>query len=183
MLAGRHFLEQADKIPAVKLEARSNGKQLQIILTTAEVQFPLLQPGDLGINPVTVQQFVRGEEGTLGREHFTQPAVVVLPRLSSATLVSITKQLPLGSRFEEWGKVREYWRDVHGVEFRKEGEEPRVYYNVSFNGGPAMTYPEWSVGCGFKLKSVNYFMARACFYVERHTDIKCLYFQDLVTFT
>ena len=72
--------------------------------------------------------------------------MLVLPKLTRGSLVSITKQLPAGSRFQEWAAMKRYWKNMYGYRLEHEdGSEPTVYYNVSFGPGPPLTYPEWTV--------------------------------------
>ena len=71
---------------------------------------------------------------------------MVLPRLTKAFLLSVTKQLPQGCRFSDWNGIKRYWKNMYGYRLGPdEVSEPTVYYNVCFGSGQPLTYPEWTV--------------------------------------
>ena len=77
-----------------------------------------------------------GAEARLGLEDFGRQQVLVLPRLSSATLLGVSKLLPRGSRFGEWAAMKRYWKNMYGYRLEQEdGSGPTVYYDVAFRGG------------------------------------------------
>ena len=95
-----------------------------------------------------MKQFIEGGSSSfLDVEHFGLQSVMVLPRLTKGKLMSVTKQLPVGSKFSQWSAMKRYWKNMYGYRLDgEEGLEPLVYYNVSFwGGGSILTYPEWTV--------------------------------------
>ena len=166
-LAGRQFLHQADQIPAVKMSLHLADRQVVFVLSATVMRFPLLQPEDLGVDAGSLEQFILGDQNSCiqrylkkillfstcappkvctPRSELYARSVLVLPKLTRGSLVSITKQLPAGSRFQEWAAMKRYWKNMYGYRLEHEdGSEPTVYYNVSFGPGPPLTYPEWTV--------------------------------------
>ena len=169
LLGGRQFLHQADQIPAVKMSLHLADRQVVFVLSATVMRFPLLQPEDLGVDTGSLEQFVLGDHNSCiqrylkififfiffnlrhpkvctPRSELCARSVLVLPKLTRGSLVSITKQLPAGSRFQEWATMKRYWKNMYGYRLEHEdGSEPTVYYNVSFGRGPPLTYPEWTV--------------------------------------
>ena len=138
-----------DLIPAVKLEVHHSQSQIQLLFSATVVSFPLLSPQDIGIHPESIGRLIRGEVPILSSQDFGRHSVLVMPRLSVAELVSVTRKPPVGSCFGDWKSMKKYWLDVYGYNFEdeedEENDEPEVYYNVAFANGPTMTYPEWTV--------------------------------------
>ena len=150
LLAGRQFLHQAGLLPAVKLRLHIANSRIEVTLQATLVRWPLLQPDDLGIEIGVLEQFILGNEQCLTQENFGRRSVLVLPRLTNAFLLSVTKKLPQGCRFGEWSGIKRYWKNMYGYRLGPdESSEPTVYYNVCFGGsGQPLTYPEWTVrGC------------------------------------
>ena len=149
LLAGRQFLHQAGHLPAVKLRLHLANSRIEVTVQASLVRFPLLQPDDLGIDIGVLEQFILGNEQCLTQENFGRRNVLVLPRLTRAFLLSVTKQLPQGCRFGEWSGIKRYWKNMYGYRLGPdECSEPTVYYNVCFGSGQSLTYPEWTVrGC------------------------------------
>jgi len=149
LLAGRQFLHQAGHLPAVKLRLHLANSRIEVTVEASLVKFPLLQPDDLGIDIGVLEQFILGNEQCLTQESFGRRSVLVLPRLTKAFLLSVTKQLPEGCRFGEWSGIKRYWKNMYGYRLGPdESSEPTVYYNVCFGSGQPLTYPEWTVrGC------------------------------------
>ena len=148
LLGGRQFLHQADRIPAVQVKVHMADNRVELAITATTVMFPLLQPDDLGLEFDTMKQFIEGDSSScLDVEHFGLQSVMVLPRLTKGKLMSVTKQLPVGSKFSQWSAMKRYWKNMYGYRLDgEEGLEPLVYYNVSFwGGGSVLTYPEWTV--------------------------------------
>ena len=147
-LSGRQFLHAANPIPAVKMKFHVADDRFEISLKACYVSFPLLKPEDLGVSNETVESFIGSPDPDLilTTEQFNSPDVLVLPRLTKAKLVSVTKQLPKDSKFTEWAAMKRYWKNMYGYRLEcEDGVEPVVYYNVSFFGNPPLTYPEWTV--------------------------------------
>ena len=72
--------------------------------------------------------------------------VLALPKLTNATLKSVTKQIPDGSIFSDREAVKMYWEEVHGYTLNVDGgAKPSVYYNITFNKGHILTYHEWTI--------------------------------------
>ena len=44
-------------------------------------------------------------------------------------LISVTKELPVGSKFSQWSAMKRHWKNMYG--YRLDG----VFYNISFWGG------------------------------------------------
>ena len=147
LLSGRQFLHKADKIPAVQMKLHMADTRVELAITANTVMFPLLQPEDLGLDYETLKQFIEGDKTScLNVENFGLQTVLVLPRMTKGKLVSITKQLPEGSKFSQWSAMKRYWKNMYGYRLEgEEGVEPVVYYNVSFWAGSVLTYPEWTV--------------------------------------
>ena len=147
LIAGRHFLHQAGHLPAVKLRVHLANSRIEVTVEDATlVRFPLLQPDDLGIDVAVLEQFILGNEQCLTQENFGRKNVLVLPRLTNAFLISVTKHLPQGCRFDEWGGIKRYWKNMYGYRLGSDdASEPTVYYNVCFGSGQPLTYPEWTV--------------------------------------
>ena len=146
LLAGRQFLHQADHLPAAKLRLHLADTRVEFVIAAAQVTFPLLEPWDLGISDHALEDFVVGAEARLGVEDFGRQQVLVLPRLSSATLLGVSKLLPRGSRFGEWAAMKRYWKNMYGYRLEQEdGSGPTVYYDVAFRGGATLTY----IGLGY----------------------------------
>ena len=147
LLGGRQFLHQGDRIPAVQVKVQMADNRVELAITATTVMFPLLQPDDLGLEFDIMKQFIEGDSSScLNVEHFGSQSVLVLPRLTKGKLVSVTKQLPEGSKFSQWSAMKRYWKNMYGYRLEgEEGMEPLVYYNVSFWGGSVLTYPEWTV--------------------------------------
>ena len=147
LLGGRQFLHQADRIPAVQVKLHMADTRVELTITANTVVFPLLQPDDLGLDFDSLKQFIEGDRtSTLNTEHFGLQSVLVLPKLTKGKLVSVTKQLPTGSKFSQWSAMKRYWKNMYGYRLEvEEGQEPLVYYNVSFWAGSVLTYPEWTV--------------------------------------
>ena len=148
LLGGRQFLHQTDQIPAVKLAVHLVDGHLELVISASVVRFPLLQPDDLGIYHDSLERFMMGDCTSLTRDNFGRQQVVVLPSLTPATLLSVTKQRPESStsRSMEWNTTKRCWKCMHGYRLEPEdGSEPMVYYTVSFGNGPAVTFPEWVV--------------------------------------
>jgi len=147
LLGGRQFLHQADRIPAVQVKLHMADTRLELTITATTVVFPLLQPDDLGLEFESMKHFIEGDKtSTLNMEHFGLQSVLVLPKLTKGKLVSVTKQLPSESKFSQWSAMKRYWKNMYGYRLEvEEGQEPLVYYNVSFWSGSVLTYPEWTV--------------------------------------
>ena len=140
LLAGRQFLHQADHLPAAKLRLHLADTRVEFVIAAAQVTFPLLEPWDLGISDHALEDFVVGAEARLGVEDFGRQQVLVLPRLSSATLLGVSKLLPRGSRFGEWAAMKRYWKNMYGYRLEQEdGSGPTVYCDVA-RGGATLTY-------------------------------------------
>jgi hypothetical protein len=170
LLGGRQFLHQSGQIPAITMEIHLAGRSLELVLSATVVRFPLLQPEDLGVDFQSLQQFVLSEDRNccLTRDQFGRQSVLVLPRLSSATLISVSKQLPEGSRFSDWATMKRYWKNMYGYRLELEdGSEPTVYYNVSFGAGPSLTYVIYF--SLFQIILLTYFETRR--YGRLHIDI------------
>jgi len=149
LIAGRQFLHQAGHLPAVKLRLHIANSRIEVTVQATLVRWPLLQPDDLGIEIGVLEQFILGNEQCLTQENFGRRSVLVLPRLTNAFLLSVTKQLPQGCRFGEWSGIKRYWKNMYGYRLGPDdSSEPTVYYNVCFGSGQPLTYPEWTVrGC------------------------------------
>ena len=149
LIAGRQFLHQAGHLPAVKLRLHIANSRIEVTVEATLVRWPLLQPDDLGIEIGVLEQFILGNEQCLTQENFGRRSVLVLPRLTNAFLLSVTKQLPQGCRFGEWSGIKRYWKNMYGYRLGPDdSSEPTVYYNVCFGSGQPLTYPEWTVrGC------------------------------------
>jgi len=147
LLGGRQFLHQADRIPAVQVKLHMADTRIELTITATTVVFPLLQPDDLGLEFESMKNFIEGDRtSTLNMEHFGLQSVLVLPKLTKGKLVSVTKQLPSESKFSQWSAMKRYWKNMYGYRLEvEEGQEPLVYYNVSFWSGSVLTYPEWTV--------------------------------------
>ena len=98
LIAGRQFLHQAGHLPAVKLRLHIANSRIEVTVQATLVRWPLLQPDDLGIEIGVLEQFILGNEQCLTQENFGRRSVLVLPRLTNAFLLSVTKQLPQGCR-------------------------------------------------------------------------------------
>ena len=135
-----------DQIPAVKLETRVCGSQLEFKIKAFVVKFPLLEPQDLGVSPQDIKSFHEQDLTVLNNDHFGLKTVNVLPKQSCAVLHSVTKELPAECGFTDWSSMRSYWMKMYGYTLgEEEDSKPYVYYNVTFGDGPMMTYPEWTV--------------------------------------
>jgi len=146
LIGGRQFLHQGGHLPAVKLRLHLANSRVEITLQASLVRFPLLQPDDLGIDIAVLEHFILGNEQCLTQENFGRRSVLVLPRLTKAFLLSVTKQLPQGCRFSDWNGIKRYWKNMYGYRLGPdEVSEPTVYYNVCFGSGQPLTYPEWTV--------------------------------------
>ena len=99
LIGGRQFLHQGGHLPAVKLRLHLANSRVEITLQASLVRFPLLQPDDLGIDIAVLEQFILGSEQCLTQENFGRRSVLVLPRLTKAFLLSVTKQLPKDADF------------------------------------------------------------------------------------
>ena len=91
LIGGRQFLHQGGHLPAVKLRLHLANSRVEIALQASLVRFPLLQPDDLGIDIAVLEQFILGNEQCLTQENFGRRSVLVLPRLTKAFLLSVTK--------------------------------------------------------------------------------------------
>ena len=150
LLAGRQFLHTAAPIQAVKMKTHVAGDQVEISLRASLVSFPLLTPEDLGLNSDMAEAFIKADSAAvLTEQHFGCKYVAVLPRLSRARLVSVSKLPPQDSKFSDWAAMKRYWKNMYGYRLQRDQEqdsgEPLVYYNVSFYGASLLTYPEWTV--------------------------------------
>lgn len=97
-----------------------------------------MTPEDLTIRNDVVEMFINSRDKSveLTTEHFGTQYVSVLPRLSKAKLVSISKQPPLNPKFSDWKDLKKYWKNMYGYRLVDGDEEPLVYYNVKFGSSP-----------------------------------------------
>ena len=138
------FLKPVEQISAVKLDLQVAGSRVKLEVSAHLAQFPFLQPRELNVEKEALRMFVQGEISSLTSDHFGYQRVVVLPRLTSATLVSIHKKPP--ENCKGWDVLKQYWEKIHGYRLQQEsGQPPRVFYNVEFASGRVFTYPEWGV--------------------------------------
>ena len=87
--------------------------RVELVITATTVMIPLLQPDDLGLEFDIMKQFIEGDSSScLNMEHFGSQSVLVLPRLTKGKLVSVTKQLPEGSKFSQWSAMKRYWKNT-----------------------------------------------------------------------
>ena len=101
---------------------------------------------DIGVSQELVEKFLGSDSmSALNEQNFGCQYVVVLPRLSRAKLISVTKKLPDDSKFSSWNSMKRYWKNMYGYRLGDDNEEPVVYYTVSFFGKSPLTYPEWTV--------------------------------------
>jgi len=146
LLSGRQFLQASNAIKAVQMKVHFANGRVEVVLKAALVKFPLLKPEDVGVSHEQVEAFLGSESrSALTEQNFGYQNVIVLPRLSRAKLVSVTKKLPEDSKFTSWSAMKRYWKNMYGYRLGDDDEEPVVYYNVSFFNNPPMTYPELTV--------------------------------------
>lgn len=146
LLCGSDFLYQENLISSVKMKVQLAGKNLRIEVKPNMVKFPLLDPLALKIKSRhSIKQFILGEISSLTSEHFGEQPVILLPHLTDATLLSVSKTLPQGFGFSSWSDFQKHWELVHGYRMRQEGSGPSVYYTICLRNGKTLTYPEWTV--------------------------------------
>ncbi|XP_023337779.1 uncharacterized protein C18orf63 [Eurytemora carolleeae] len=146
--SGKHFLHSKDPINGILLDINIAGNVVEMIISSETFKMNLLQPSELNLSKKKVEEFMSGDENeVLYTEHFGNKRVKVLPNLSSASLVSITKKLPENTQFKDWSEMRRYWKNMYGYRLTEDdSSEPMVYYNVRFRStGSILTYPEWTV--------------------------------------
>ena len=129
----------------MKLHVADN--RVEVVLKASYVSFPLLKPEDIGVTQETVDEFMRADDdAVITNSTFGNQYVVVLPRLSKARLISVTKKPQADSKMSEWSGMKRYWKNMYGYRLDTEdGSQPVVYYNVSFYNNNTLTYPEWTV--------------------------------------
>jgi len=148
LLSGKMFLHSQDPIMAVELEVNISNNQVEIVTQPQYLKSNLLTPSQLDLCKEDVLQFMDGGlEQALYEQQFGYQRVKVLPNLTSATLVSITKTIPPNSCFAGWSEMRRYWKNMYGYRLvEDENTQPMVYYNVRFfRNAQVLTYPEWTV--------------------------------------
>ena len=147
-MRGKEFLDCDEDMPAVMLRLLYFDRQLEIEITPSVARLPHLQPLHLGLSPELIKKFVCGEITSLSSLHFGERSVLVLPALTSGTLLSVTKHIPEGSRYSNWEEMKKNWYEEHGYSYELEdGAEPMVYYCVSTED-QELVCPEWTVRRG-----------------------------------
>ena len=149
LLQGRKFLHHAQPLNAVKIKVNVAQERLEVCVKATRVSFPLITPEDLGISEDLLETFIEADESfVLTERDFGKRTLHVLPKLSRAKLISISKRIPPSSkaRVNNWALMKSYWKNMYGYRLGlDETDAPKVYYNVSFWNGPTLTYPEWTV--------------------------------------
>ena len=149
LLQGRKFLHHAQPLQAVNMRVNVAQERLEVCVKATRVSFPLIRPEDLGIGQDLLETFLEADDTfVLTEKDFGRRTLHVLPRLSRAKLVSISKRIPPSSkaRINNWNLMKSYWKNMYGYRLGvDETDEPKVYYNVSFWNGLTLTYPEWTV--------------------------------------
>ena len=149
LLQGKRFLHHAQPINAVKMKVNVANERLEVCVKATKVAFPLITPQDLGVDEETLDWFVNADEDCqLTERDFGNHTLHVLPRLTRAKLVSVTKKIPPGenSCIKNWQSMKSYWKNMYGYRLGVDDTDvPTVYYNVNFWNGLSLTYPEWTV--------------------------------------
>ena len=149
LLQGKRFLHHAQPINAVKIKVNVANERLEVCVKATKVAFPLITPQDLGVDEETLDWFVKADEYCqLTERDFGHQTLHVLPRLTRAKLVSITKKIPPceSSCIKDWQSMKSYWKNMYGYRLGvHDNDVPTVYYNVNFWNGLSLTYPEWTV--------------------------------------
>ena len=149
LLQGRKFLHQAEPLNAVKMKVNVANERVEVSLAATKVSFPLINPGDLGVDEDLLATFLQDDEGSvLTQRDFGQRTLHVLPRLNRAQLISISKRIPAcpEARLTTWTSMKNYWMNIHGYRLGlEETDEPQIFYNLTYWDGLTFTYPEWTV--------------------------------------
>ena len=107
LLQGRNFLHSANPIMAVKAKINVVDSCVEMAVRATCVSFPLMTPEDVGVSSEMADRFMAGDKSSvLTDQQFGCQYVLVLPRLTKARLVSVSKQLPTQSRFNEWSHMK-----------------------------------------------------------------------------
>ena len=87
----------------------------------------------MGIGPDLLETFIQADDTfVLTEKDFGKRTLHVLPKLSRAKLVSISKRIPPSSkaRINTWNLMKSYWKNMYGYRLGvDETDEPKVYYN------------------------------------------------------
>jgi len=147
LIAGKFFLQAKDPVMGMLMEVNMAANQVELILNPQTFKTTLLKPSELDLSKQAVLDFMNGDEDeALYEEHFGHKKVKVLPNLTTARLVSITKKLPDNNQFKDWGEMKRYWKNMYGYRLCEDDTAPQVYYNVRFRAGSTiLSYPEWTV--------------------------------------
>lgn len=107
LLQGRNFLHSSNPIQAVRAKINVADDCIEMALRATCVSFPLMTPEDVGVSMEMADMFMASDRSAvLTDQQFGCQYVLVLPRLTKARLVSISKQLPTQSRFCEWNHMK-----------------------------------------------------------------------------
>ena len=107
LLQGRNFLHSANPIRAVKAKINVADNCVEIAVRATCVSFPLMTPEDVGVSTEMADMFMTSDRSSvLTDQQFGCQYVLVLPRLTKARLVSISKQLPSQSKYSEWNHMK-----------------------------------------------------------------------------
>ena len=133
LLQGRKFLHHAQPLQAVNMRVNVAQERLEVCVKATRVSFPLITPEDLGIGQDLLETFLEADDTfVLTEKDFGRRTLHVLPRLSRAKLVSISKRIPPSSktRINNWNSMKSYWKNMYGYRLGvDETDEPKVYYN------------------------------------------------------
>ena len=150
LLQGKKFLHHAQPLNAVKMKVNVANEVVEVCVKATKVSFPLINPEDLGIGEDLLETFIEADDSfVLTERDFGKRTLHVLPKLSRAKLVSISKRIPPCSkaRVNSWPLMKSYWKNMYGYRLGlDETDEPKVYYNVTFWNGLTLSYPEWTRG-------------------------------------
>ena len=149
LLQGEKFLHQAEPLNAVKMKVNVANEVVEVCVKATRVSFPLISPEELGISQDLLENFIAADDScVLTERNFGQRTLHVLPSLTRARLISISKEIPPcpEASLLNWNSMKSYWKNMQGYRLGlEETDEPRVYFNLTLWNGLTFTYPEWTV--------------------------------------
>eukprot|EP00095_Tigriopus_kingsejongensis_P009678 maker-scaffold84_size396325-snap-gene-0.21 protein:Tk09678 transcript:maker-scaffold84_size396325-snap-gene-0.21-mRNA-1 annotation:"PREDICTED: uncharacterized protein C18orf63 homolog isoform X1" len=131
-LENRYFLElPTSSFVEARLVFQASNDEIVLTLKGGRMRFMPMNLGDFEIRPNIYEEFKRRVIDCIPSHAIGISHVHVLPNLTRANIVSITRLLLPSEEISDWREMKRYWKNMYGFRLN-EDREPEFYVNVAF---------------------------------------------------